>query len=241
MPRLPRVCPPGVSQHIVQRGHNRQCCFIANTDYATYASGLHRAALRFDVQVHAWVFMTNHVHLLVTPLHKDSISKMMQKLNRNYVCYFNETYQRSGTLWEGRFKSCLVESSNYLLQCYRYIELNPVRAGMVTDPADYAWSSYRCNALGVHSPMLTPHSEYLALSGNSESRLSTYRGFFTKELEIPALQNIREATSRNMALGSDRFRNEIESSTARRVTPSRPGRRRKYDSDTYLNTSLTPI
>ena len=139
MTRLPRICPAGVPLHLMQRGHNRQVCFASATDYATYAHYLHTAACRFKVSIHAWVFMTNHVHILATPLQADSISKLMQVLNRNYVCYYNNAYRRSGTLWEGRFKSCLVESRHYLLHCYRYIELNPVRAGMVESPADYGW------------------------------------------------------------------------------------------------------
>ena len=146
MARLPRFCPSGVAQHIIQRGNNRQVCFASNEDLAAYAYWLKLYSNEFDVDVHAWVFMTNHVHLLVTPSTDDGVSKFMQSLGRHYVRYFNKVYKRSGTLWEGRFKSCLVQSEEYLLQCYRYIELNPVRANMVNDPADYIWSSYQCNA-----------------------------------------------------------------------------------------------
>lgn len=224
MPRLPRLCPPGLPVHVVQRGHNRQICFATSIDYATYASLLKKAAQRCGVNVHAWALMSNHVHLLVTPVEPDALSSMMQRLNRNYVCYFNQTYQRSGTLWEGRFKSCVVEAADYLLQCYRYIELNPVRAGMVTDPADYPWSSYRSNALGLQSGMLTPHPEYLALANDQEKRLQAYRELFNECVPSQQLQDIRDATKRNMALGSLRFKSEIEATLAKRVTPARPGR-----------------
>ena len=128
MARLSRLCPAGVPQHIIQRGNNRQACFAPDQDMAAYAHWLAEAAEKYQVSIHAWVFMTNHVHLLVTPSSKDGISKMMQTLGRQYVRYFNYIYQRSGTLWEGRFKSCVVDAEDYLLICQRYIELNPVRA-----------------------------------------------------------------------------------------------------------------
>jgi putative transposase len=176
MPRLPRLCPPGLPLHIVQRGHNRQICFASTVDYATYARRLQEAALRCEVRLHAWVFMTNYVHLL---------------------------------------------------QCYRYIELNPVRAGMVANPADYACSSYRCNALGVHSDMLSPHPNYLALAPDLADRLRAYRDLFRQQLPAQLVHDIRDATNRNLALGSTRFKSEIEATLARRVTPGRPGRKRK--------------
>ena len=137
MPRLPRLCPVGIPQHVFQRGNNRQICFTTDEDMAAYAHCLHEYASKFQVHIHARVFMTNHVHLLLTPWQENGVSRMMQSLGRIYVRYYNKTYRRTGTLWKGRFKSCLVESTDYLLQCYRYIELNPVRAGMVDDPSDY--------------------------------------------------------------------------------------------------------
>ena len=140
MPRLPRLSPVGIPQHLIQRGNNRQVCFSTEEDMAVYAHWLYDYAMKYIVHIHAWVFMTNHVHLLVTPWQANGVSRMMQSLGRYYVRYYNQTYRRSGTLWEGRYKSCLVESTDYLLQCYRYIELNPVRAGMVEDPSDYFWS-----------------------------------------------------------------------------------------------------
>lgn len=154
MARKPRLDLVGVPQHIIQRGNNRDICFVANDDYAAYTHWLQETSQKYDVAVHAWVFMTNHVHLLATPAVKGAVSKMMQSIGRRYVQYFNHTYRRSGTLWEGRFKSCLVDSEQYLLECYRYIELNPVRAGMVDEPSKYRWSSYCINALGKASKFM---------------------------------------------------------------------------------------
>jgi len=155
MARLPRLCLSGIPQHIIQRGSNRQACFASAEDFAAYANWLQECADKYDVAVHAWVFMTNHVHLLVTPSSSDGVSKMMQTLGRYYVRYFNNTYRRTGTLWEGRFKSCVIDAEEYLLTCYRYIELNPVRAGMVESPSDYAWSSYGANGLGIDTKLCT--------------------------------------------------------------------------------------
>lgn len=163
MARLPRLCLPGIPQHIIQRGTNRQACFASPEDFSAYAHWLVEYSQKYTVSIHAWVFMTNHVHLLVTPTSEGGVSKMMQSLGRHYVRYFNDTYRRTGTLWEGRFKSCVVDAENYLLICQRYIELNPVRAGMVESPEDYAWSSYSSNGLGRAAKLWTPHDAYLCL------------------------------------------------------------------------------
>ena len=148
MARLPRLYVPGCSHHIIQRGNNRDACFFDERDYAFYLQQLQQSASQFNVAVHAFVLMTNHVHLLVTPSTADGCGKMMQSLGRKYVRYINITYQRSGTLWEGRYKSTLVDSELYFLTVSRYIELNPVRAGMVEAPGDYPWSSFRANGMG---------------------------------------------------------------------------------------------
>jgi len=171
MPRKPRFSPLGLPQHIIQRGNNRQVCFGREEDFSAYLGWLKQFSVKFDVSVHAWVLMTNHVHLLCTPNAGNSISSMMQSLGRMYVRYFNYTYKRTGTLWEGRYKSCVVNADEYLFHLYRYIELNPVRAGMVDDPANYVWSSYQCNALGKVSELHTPHYLYLNLGNNPASRM----------------------------------------------------------------------
>lgn len=227
MPRLTRFCPVGIPQHIIQRGNNRSVCFVSEMDFAFYAHCLKEYSSKFKVDVHAWVFMTNHVHLLVTPLEEQAVSRMMQSVGRLYVRYFNKTYSRTGTLWEGRFKSCLVDSERYLLACYRYIELNPVVANMVQDPAEYVWSSYQCNALGKQSNLLSPHSEYLSLGKTSEERQLVYRSLFQYQLSHKMIIDIRQGIDKGMALGSDHFKKQIELNFHRRVVPQRAGRPRK--------------
>lgn len=226
MPRLARLCPADIPQHIIQRGNNRSVCFCSEGDLAFYAHCLKDYSKKFDVNIHAWVFMTNHVHLLATPLKEGAVSKMMQSIGRMYVRYFNKTYQRSGTLWEGRYRSCLVESDRYLLQCYRYIELNPVAANMVQHPADYHWSSYQCNGLGKVSELLSPHQVYLSLGKTTDERLMNYRALFKSHLEEAMIAEIREAVHKGLALGSNRFKEQIAQKYNRRVVPMKAGRPR---------------
>jgi len=224
MARLSRVCPIGIPQHVIQRGNNRQVCFASEQDFATYTHWLKNYSKKYQVEIHAWVLMTNHVHLLCTPKANNALSLMMQSLGRQYVRYFNFSYKRTGTLWEGRFKSCLVQEENYLLQLYRYIELNPVRAGMVKEPSDYNWSSYQINALGKKSNLCTLHSLYLALANNKKIRQENYRELFKYQLEDELLEDIRLASNQGMALGNERFKAEIESLTGRRMTAKKRGR-----------------
>lgn len=227
MPRLSRLCPVGIPQHLIQRGNNRSICFGSEKDLAFYTHCLKEYSKKFKVNVHAWVFMTNHVHLLVTPLEEQAVSRMMQSVGRVYVGYFNKTYSRTGTLWEGRFKSCLVDSERYLLACYRYIELNPVVANMVQDPAEYFWSSYQCNALGKQSDLLSPHSEYLMLGKSSAERQAVYRSLFKERLSDKMITDIRQGIAKGMALGSDHFKAQIEHTYNQRVVPLRAGRPKK--------------
>ena len=226
MARLQRIAPLGIPQHIIQRGNNRQACFTCDQDMAFYASLLHEYSTKFTVSLHAWVFMTNHVHLLATPCSIGGVSNMMQSVGRRYVRYFNKEYRRSGTLWEGRFKSALVESEQYLLQCQRYIELNPVRAGMVLDPAQYPWSSYQCHALGKNIDMSTPHEEYLSLGVTDSKRQSAYRDLFCFHVDDALIKDIRMAINKGLALGGERFKDEIEQLHNRRVRPAKMGRPR---------------
>lgn len=224
MARLPRISPPGIPQHVIQRGNNRQVCFTRNQDQAVYARWLTQYANQFDVQVHAWVFMTNHVHLLATPQSENGVSKMMQALGRRYVQYFNRAHSRSGTLWEGRFKASLVQSEHYLLTCQRYIELNPVRALMVKDPEDYCWSSYRCNALGKESQLHTPHPEYLSLGRCKQERQTAYRAMFHSHLGADLIEDIRSSVNKGLAFGSEGFKEDLEALYSRRLTPAKLGR-----------------
>ena len=172
---LPRLHYPGCAQHVIQRGNNREACFYDEEDYKAYLSFLKNAAIKYQIAIHAFVLMTNHIHLLVTPGNEQGVSRMMQAQGRKYVQYFNFTYGRTGTLWEGRYKSTLVDADSYLLAVYRYIELNPVRAGMVAHASEYPWSSYQGNALGKPIELLTPHSTYCQLGGIDEERQSAYR------------------------------------------------------------------
>jgi putative transposase len=227
MARLPRICSAGIPQHIIQRGNNRQICFGGEEDFAAYAHWLEEYSRKSRVAIHAWVFMTNHVHLLVTPQTEAGVSRMMQTLGRHYVRYFNHTYKRTGTLWEGRFKSCVVDAEDYLLVCQRYIELNPVRAGMVNDPSDYLWSSYRANGLGQPAKLWTPHPVYRELGETATDRATAYRELFVGQMDPMIINQIRQATNQGMALGNDRFKQEVERLTQRRVRPLKRGPRSK--------------
>ncbi|MCU7958514.1 MAG: transposase [gamma proteobacterium symbiont of Bathyaustriella thionipta] len=224
MARLPRISPVGMPVHLIQRGNNRGICFGALEDFSAYIGWLKEYSKKYGVDIHAWVFMTNHVHLLCTPQEEGGVSLMMQSVGRRYVQYFNYQYQRSGTLWEGRYKSCLIQSESYLLELYRYIELNPVRADMVEDPSEYGWSSYQINALGKLSDLCTPHSEYLKLGDTKDTRLKNYRALFSSHVEGSLLEDIRSGLNKGMALGDDRFKDEIEALTGRRLKPKKVGR-----------------
>jgi len=233
MPRQRRLIFPGVAVHVVQRGNNRMACFRGDSDYRLYLLYLRELSKRHGCAIHAYCLMTNHVHLLLTPDSAFGCAALMQNLGQRYVQYFNRAYGRSGTLWEGRFRSCAAESAAYVLACYRYIELNPVRAGIVERPGQYAWSSYRANAEGGDDPLVSPHSEYAALGRNRETVRAAYRGLFDMELEPMLVSGIREATNGGYPLASDRFKAQVTKSTTRRLERGRPGRpvNRKQESD----------
>jgi putative transposase len=224
MPRRLRLTLAGVAVHLIQRGNNRGACFFADEDYARYLDYVVEFAPKFGCTVHAYVLMTNHVHLLLTPQQADGASQLMQRLGQHYVQYVNRTYRRSGTLWEGRFRSCLAQSEDYVLACYRYIELNPVRAGVVRQPADYRWSSYRVNGQGTRSRLVVPHEEYLRLGTNAPDRCEAYRALLREQLDADVVTEIRDATNGNIALGNERFRIEIEAALGRRARHGKPGR-----------------
>ncbi len=231
MARLSRVSPIGVPQHIVQRGNNRQVCFASDEDMKAYLNWLKEFSKKYLVDVHAWVLMTNHIHILCTPYEEGAVSKMMQSIGRMYVRYYNYTYQRSGTLWEGRFKSSVIQSERYLLELHRYIELNPVRADMVDEPSEYSWSSYASNALGVETELQTPHELYLALGKTKNERLENYRQLFKAHVGVELLKEIRDSVNKGLALGNERFMTQIEELTKKRVTPRKAGRPKKKEVD----------
>ena len=201
MSRSTRVFPPGVPLHVVQRGHSRCRVFFGSTDYSHYLAWLREAADTYGLAVHGYALMTNHVHLLVTPGDAHSLSHTLQSLNRRYVRYINDREGRSGTLWEGRRRAASIDSEAYFLTCLRYIELNPVRAGMVVDPAAYAWSSHRHHALGRSDPLIRTHPIYLTLGRTPGERQHAYVDLFQTTLPEEALRSIRAATRANRPLG----------------------------------------
>ncbi len=224
MPRRPRIALAGVPLHLIQRGNNRSACFFGEEDYRFYLERLSELSGKFGCAVHAYVLMTNHVHLLLTPEEADSASLLLKHLGQCYVQYVNRSYRRSGTLWEGRFRSCIAREEDYVLACYRYIEMNPVRAAMVKHPRHYRWSSYRTNAEGQASNVITPHKHYRALERSEEARREAYRALFKTELDAEVLGDIRAATNGNYALGSQRFHDEVAAMLGRRVSRGRAGR-----------------
>ena len=231
MARLPRFNLPGYPQHVIVRGNNRESIFCGNGDYAFYLKKLEKALIQYRCQLHAYVLMTNHVHLLITPLEENSLSKVMQSIGRVYVQQFNYLYQRTGTLWEGRYKATLIDSNQYLLACQRYIELNPVRAEMVEHPAEYPWSSYRSNAFGDKNTLISPHELYNALGENEEERQRQYQALFDNEVSKKTISEIRAMTNKSWVLGDDRFRSEIEAKIDRALAPKPKGgdrRSKKY-------------
>jgi putative transposase len=227
MPRLPRFNLPGIPQHVVQRGNNRQAVFFDESDYRAYLDWLGKGCQAYRVSVHAYVLMTNHVHLLLTPGLSGGIGRLMQFIGRHYVQYVNHSYRRSGTLWEGRYKASVVQFERYFLVCQRYIELNPVRAEMVANTADYRWSSYRSNAHGEANALLSPHEVYVALGADSRSRCRAYRALFAQHIDPAELDSIRRSLHHNHVLGDGRFRDEIGRMMARRLGRAGPGRPRK--------------
>lgn len=214
----------GVAAHIVQRGVNRQDCFNEEADYLVYLSILRESLVSTGCVLHAYCLMTNHVHLLLTPPDALGCSKVMHEIGQRYVPYFNRRHQRSGTLWEGRFRSCLVDSPEYVLACHRYIELNPVRAAMVDMPSAYRWSSHLGNSGQRDDPLLTAHPEYAALGRDAGSRRAAYRALCETEESEKFLATVRDATNSGIPLAGESLRLELAMKGAR-VERGKPGPR----------------
>lgn len=219
MARQLRPVLAGIPLHIVQRGANRERCFFSDTDYQVYLSMLREALPLAECHLHAYVLMTNHVHLLVSPMRTTSAAELMKRVGERYVRYVNVRLGRCGTLWEGRFRSCLVQEEGYLLVCHRYIELNPVRAGMVAQAKDYPWSSFQRNAHGAHNPLIEPHPLYTGLGGAKEDCERIYRSLFDTEVPSADLDQIRTATRRNSVFGTEKFAGEMERVLGRNIVP----------------------
>jgi putative transposase len=223
MPRLPRLFAPDIPAHITVRGNDCQDIFHCDGDRFVFRSSLQSACARHGVTLHAYVLMSNHVHLLATGAEPSSIAKAIQSIGRQYVWYFNSRYSRTGTLWEGRYRATLVDTDGYFLVCHRYIDLNPVRAGIVSHPAEYPWSSYRHYALAIDDELVTPHATVLELGQTPERRAMAYQRMFTAALDDEVLRRIRHCSRNGWALGGDDFCRRLEQSGTRRTQPLRCG------------------
>ena len=226
MARLPRLYVEGMTQHVIVRSNDGGDVFLREDDYFAYLDYLEDAAERYGCIIHAYVIMSNHLYLLVSPQTKQSLSRTLQSVGRRYTQYFNKAFDRSGNLWNSRYKTTLIDAKRYLLPCMRYIELNPVRTKLVKHPKAYPWSSYRCNALGEKNLLLTPHKLYRRLGRNSAARQTAYRRLFRARIPKADIDAIREATNKGWALGDDEFREWLQRFTDRRVKPLPKGRPR---------------
>ena len=224
MPRPDRLEPAGVALHVVQRGNNRAACFFREIDRRFYLKCLAEAAERRGCAVHAYALMTNHVHLLVTPVGAGAVSVMMQDVGRRYVRVINEAHGRTGTLWEGRFRSNLIDSENYLFACHRYIELNPVRAGIAATPSDYPWSSHAYYARGRPDRVIREHPAYFTLGPTPEDRRNSFLSLFDDPVTGEELVRIRTALNKGWALGTEAFLDRMEATLGESVRPPRRGR-----------------
>lgn len=224
MPRSLRYELTDVPQHVVQRGNNRQRTFFGDRDCAFYLSALREAAAVHGCAVHAYVLMPNHVHLLMTPLRPKAISKVLQSVGRRYVRYINDRHERTGTLWEGRHKASLVASESYLMNCYRYIELNPVRARLVQGPDHYRWSSHRHNALGQQDALISEHPEYTSLGSGPAERAAVYRQLFGTGPDHRVIEEIRNELNLCRAFGPDSFKARVATALKRPLRPGKAGR-----------------
>jgi putative transposase len=224
MARLPRLSVPGYPHHVIQRGNNRQAIFITPADYLRMLELLEEHARQFEVALHAYVLMGNHFHLLVTPGTGDSLPRMMQAVGRRYVRYFNDAHGRSGTLWEGRYKSTLIETDRYLLACMAYIDLNPVRAGVVAQAKDYPWSSHGHYAGLRVDRMITPHPLYWGLGNTPFAREAAYAQLVQEGVSPKQQQELTDSVLRGWALGSPQFMDGLQKKTERRLSKGKPGR-----------------
>lgn len=227
MARLPRLTAPGLPHHLIQRGNNRQAIFVDEFDCLRFLNDLAELAEIHGLAVHAYVLMPNHVHLLATPGQRETLPRLMQALGRRYVRSYNNRHRRTGTLWEGRYRSTVVETDRYLLACMRYVELNPVRAGLVDDPAAYRWSSYAHHAGLRVDPLLTEHAVYWGLGNTPFERQGAYRRLFADDLGPAEMEAIRYATHHGWALGARDFAAGVADRAGRRALPRLAGRPRK--------------
>lgn len=224
MARLPRLSVPGYPHHVIQRGNNRQPIFLDEADRQQMLQLLESLARQFEVAIHAYVLMDNHFHLLLTPQTQEGLPRMMQAVGRRYVRYFNDRHGRSGTLWDGRYKSTLLETESYLMACMAYIDLNPVRAGLAGQARDYVWSSHAHYA-GLRSDrLITPHPQYWALGNTPFAREAAYARLVQEGLSASQQQALTESVLKGWALGGPDFMAQLQKKTERRLSKSRAGR-----------------
>ncbi|MDF1480607.1 transposase [Extensimonas sp. H3M7-6] len=224
MARLPRLTLPGYPHHVIQRGNNRQRIFVDRGDFEHMLGLLAEYAQKFGVELHAYVLMDNHFHLLATPATEQALPLMMQALGRSYVRYFNRRHGRTGTLWEGRYRSTMIESERYLLACMAYIDLNPVRAGMAAQAGDWPWSSY-AHYVGLRQDRLvTPHALYWELGNTPFAREAAYAELVQAGISAAQQSALTDATLRGWALGEGDFLAEVQKKSPRRVVRSKAGR-----------------
>ena len=231
MPRKPRFNLVGIPQHVIQRGNNREPCFFSEQDYRRYLEDLIKASQKYSCCVHAYVLMTNHVHILATPRREGGLSNMLQKVTRCYAQRINYRFRRTGHLWSGRFKASLVEQERYFFTCMRYIELNPVRANRVAHPGEYRWSSNAHNAAGLGDPLLQHHPLYTALADDAQQRQYAYRELFRLHIDNGEIHAIREALNQELVLGREDFKDKIQRMTKRQSRPGQPGRPRVEEAE----------
>lgn len=239
MARLPRLVVPHQPHHLIQRGNDRQPIFRESEDYGVFLKWLREAARQYAVAIHAYVLMPNHIHLLITPADAQGMGKMMQWVGRFYVPWFNRKYGRTGTLWQGRFKATVIDSERYFMTCCRYIELNPVRAGIVADPEQYPWSSYAHHVGSKGDPFITGHPLYWALGNTPFDREAAYKALAEQALTDDEILALQEATEKGWALGSERFMASLERQVHRRVRPAGRGRPAKKPMDVLTSDRKT--
>ena len=226
MARQPRLIIPLQPHHVIQRGAGRSTVFLDAEDHQMFLRYLKDAARQFKVALHAYVLMSNHVHLLATPSDLTGLARMMQWIGRYYVPYFNRKYDRSGTLWQGRYKAAVIDSERYFLTCSRYIELNPVRAGIVAAAGEYPWSSYRHHVGATRDVLITEHPLYWSLGNTPFAREAAYQALIDETLSTRDVSDLTEATLKGWAIGSDSFKTALQNDTQHRVQPRKAGRPR---------------
>ena len=219
MARLPRLYVPGCPQHVIQRGNARRAVFLDDADREAYLRWLAEVVREYRLELLAYVLMENHVHLLVIPPAEGVLGRALQSLGRRYVRYFNDRHEHAGTIWEGRYRATIVDSERYVLECMRYIDLNPVRAGVVAEPAAFRWSSYGHHAGTIDDPKLTDHPSFWALGNTPFARQATYRELCAEGMSAAKAQRISDATNKGWALGDEAFIEGVKELATRRLTP----------------------